>query len=111
MTEVKPEMRITDEEIEAIKSAFQGNIKLLKIMRKIFLPEYDPKAPLGQTVDLWTIKDISSMPPEEVKIYFLARKDLIMHIESQLMQLQILAGTKLETMEEWTARNKKNSNK
>ena len=111
MTEIKPEMRITDEEIEAIKSAFQGNVKLLKIMRKIFLPEYDPKAPLGQTVDLWSVKDIGSMPPEEVKIYFLARKELIMHIEAQLMQLQILADTKLETIEEWTARNKKNSNK
>ena len=107
----QPEMRITTEEIQMIKSAFTGNVALLKLMRKIFLPEYDPKAPLGQSVDLWTIKDISAMSPEEVKIYFLARRDLILHIESNLLQLQHLANTNLETVEEALARTKKNSSK
>ena len=80
-------------------------------MRKIFLPEFDPKAPLGQTVDLWSIKDISSMSPDEVKVYFMARRELVMHIESQLLQLQALANTKLETVEEAMARLKLDSNK
>lgn len=107
----QPEMRISKEEIEVIKSAFKGNTALLKLMRKIFLPEFDPKSPLGQTVDLWTIKDISTMSPEEVKIYFLARRDLILHVESNLMQLQHLAETKLESVEEALARLKKDSSK
>ena len=107
----QPEMRITTEEIQMIKSAFTGNAALLKLMRKIFLPEYDPKAPLGQSVDLWTIKDISAMSPEEVKIYFLARRDLILHIESNLLQLQHLANTKLESVEEALIRLKKDSSK
>ena len=107
----QPEMRITTEEIQMIKSAFTGNTALLKLMRKIFLPEYDPKAPLGQSVDLWTIKDISAMSPEEVKIYFLARRDLILHIESNLLQLQHLANTKLESVEEALIRLKKDSTK
>lgn len=107
----KPEMRITESEIKAIKVAFEGNKELLKLMRKIFLPEFDPKAPLGQTVDLWSIKDIGSMSSDDVKIYFMARRELVMHIESQLLQLQALADTKLETVEEAMARLKLDSNK
>lgn len=107
----KPEMRITDDERKTIKAAFQGNVNLLKLLRKIFLPEYDPNAPLGQTVDMWSIKDISETPAEVVKTYFMARRELILHIESQLIQLQILAETPLETLEEAMARVGKDSTK
>ena len=103
------EMRITPEEKTTIEQTFGNNPKLLKLMRKIFLPEYDPNAPIGQTVDLWTVKDISVMTPEEVKTYFMARRDLIMHIESQLMQLKVLSQ-KTETVGEVMKRMKKNSN-
>ncbi|KKQ75521.1 MAG: hypothetical protein US97_C0039G0010 [Microgenomates group bacterium GW2011_GWF1_38_5] len=103
-------MRITPEEKTVIEQTFGNNTKLLKLMRKIFLPEYDPSAPVGQVVDLWTIKDISSMTPEEVKVYFMTRRDLILHIESQLMQLQALSQ-KTETVEEALKRQKKDSTK
>ena len=108
--EDKNEMRITPEEKSIIEQTFGGNTKLLKLMRKIFLPEYDPSAPLGQAVDLWTTKDVSQMTPEEAKIYFMARRDLILHVESQLLQLYSLSQ-KVETAEEVLERMKKNSTK
>lgn len=106
--EDKNEMRITTEEKAVIEQTFGDNTKLLKLMRKIFLPEYDPNAPIGQTVDLWTTKDVAQMTPEEVKVYFMARRDLILHVESQLLQLQVLSQ-KVETAEEVLERMKKNS--
>ena len=102
-------MRITEDEIRTIKQVFKDNDALLKLLRKIFLPEYDPKAPIAQTVDLWSVKDISSMTPEECKIYFLARKDLIMHVEAQIQQLKLLADMKTETKEEKESRLRKDS--
>ena len=105
----KQEMRITDEEIKLIQITFKDNTPLLKLLRKIFLPEYDPNAPIGQTVDLWTIKDIASMTPEECKIYFQTRRDLILHIESQLMQLKVLAEMESETVAKALERAKKDS--
>lgn len=104
-------MRITEDEIKLIQASFKGNVALLKIMRKVFLPEYDPESPLGQTVDLWSIADLSNVSPEECKIYFTARRALIMHMESQLLQLQILSETVLETPEEAKKRLKLDSTK
>ena len=105
------QMRITDDEMKTIQVVFKDNIQLLKLMRKIFLPEYDPKAPLGQVVDLWTVKDVAGMTPEECKIYFWTRRDLIMHIESQLLQLEALSNAKVESEKEKENRIKKDSQK
>ena len=105
------QMRITPDEIQLLQMHFKDNPMLLKLLRKLFLPEFDPNAPLGQSVDLWTIKDISSMTPEECKIYFWTRRDLIMHIESQLLQIDSLAGMKLESPKEKESRIKKDSQK
>ena len=104
------DMRITPEEKKVIEDTFGGNVKLLKLLRKIFLPVFDPNAPIGQTVDLWSMKDISGMAPEDVKVYFLARQQLILHVEAQIMQLKSLAE-KTETVEEALERMKKDSSK
>lgn len=105
------EMRISTEEVRLIQSVFKDNDKLLKLMRKIFLPSYDPNAPIGETVDLWSIKDIGNMHPDEVKIYFMARRELIMHVESQILQLRALAQMVIEEPVEAAARRKKDSAK
>jgi len=47
------QMMYTEDELTLIKATFKNNEKLLKLMRKVFLPEYDPNAPLGQVIDLW----------------------------------------------------------
>ena len=106
----KDEMRITPEEKKVIEDTFGDNVRLLKLLRKIFLPVYDPEAPVGQTVDLWTIRGIESMSPEEAKVHMLARQSLIMHVESQILQLQALSK-KTETVEEALKRQSKDSSK
>lgn len=102
-------MRITDAEMSLIKNTFAGNEDLLKLLRKIFLPEYDAKAPLGQVVDLWMTLDVSQKTPEEAYALILARNQLIKHVEQQLIQLRFLAGKKDETVEETKKRLAQNS--
>lgn len=84
-------MRFSKEELALIKSAFKGNTDLLKLMRKVFLPELDPTAPLGQIIDLWMTVPVKEMTAEQAQVNILARNSLIMHLEQQLLQLQALA--------------------
>lgn len=105
------QMRITNEEKALIKAHFKGNDELLLIIRKIFLPEIDPQAPLGQVIDLWMSTKIDDMSPEEAIINMKARNNLIAHIDQMLMQLKLIAELDLENQEQVTARLKKNSSK
>lgn len=93
------QMRITDEELAVIKGLFADNEEALKVMRKIFLPEIDYTAPLGQLVDMWIPVEVDDVTPEQAIINIKARKTLIIHIESCLMQLRNLAGKKEESVE------------
>lgn len=105
------QMRITDAELQTIKSLFADNEEGLKVMRKIFLPELDPATPLGQNLDLWMTVKIEDMSPEQAVINIKARNTLITHIEQQLLQLRSLAGLKVETVEETKTRLAGNSSK
>lgn len=105
------QMRFSDEEVQLMKNTFAGNEDLLKLIRKVFLPEVDPKAPLGQVIDLWMTVKIEEMTPEQALINIKARNSLISHVDMCLMQLGILAGQKDETVEETKARIAKNSAK
>lgn len=102
-------MRFTDNELKIIRDTFKGNTELLKLMRKVFLPELDPTAPLGEMIDLWMSVPVKEMMPQEAQINILARNSLIMHIEQQLIQLNILA--EMETEKEQAERTKKDSAK
>lgn len=104
-------MRFTEEELALIRSTFKGNEKLLKVLRKVFLPEIDPDAPLGQLIDLWMSVPVKEMAPHEAQINILARNSLIMHIEQQLIQLNILAEMEQLTEEELKEKAKKDSTK
>ena len=104
-------MRITEEEIKLIKSAYKDNDALLKLLRKIFLPEITAEAPLGENIDLWMTTPVKDMTPDGALINIIARNNLIQHIESQLLQLRILANTEAKTLEEAREAAKKDSNK
>lgn len=104
-------MRFTEEELNLIKATFAGNEKLLKLLRKVFLPEYDPQAPLGQVVDLWMTLDLANMSARDAEIRIWARNSLITHVEQQLMQLQFLAALTEESAEEQAKRKKADSSK
>lgn len=105
------QMRFTEDELKLLKATFEGNDPLLKLLRKIFLPEYDPAAPLGQAVDLWMTVDVRQLSAEEAYLRLLARNELIMHVESMLVHINNLAGMKAETEEERATRMKKDSAK
>lgn len=105
------QMRISDKELELIKSTFAGNEELLMLLRKVFLPEIQPNLPLGQNLDLWMTLKVEDMTAEEALINIKARNTLISHIEFQLNSLKALAGQKNETVEETKNRLAQNSNK
>ena len=105
------QMRFTEDELELIRNTFKGNDKLLKLMRKVFLPEIDPDAPLGQIIDLWMTVPVKEMKPEDALVNILARNQLISHIERQLIQLDILANNPKLTLEDITKKQKQNSSK
>jgi hypothetical protein len=105
------QMRITDAELSLIKNTFAGNEELIKLLRKLFLPELDPTAPIGQVIDLWMTVSLESQTPEQAIINLKARNTLINHIEQQLLQIKVLAGDKNETVEQTKERLQKNSNK
>jgi hypothetical protein len=105
------QMRITDEEFATIKSLYADNEAAIKMLRKIFLPEVEPNAPLGQNIDLWMTLDLGDQSPEQAIINLKARNLLIQHVEQRLMQLKTLAGTKTETVEETKKKLIKDSSK
>lgn len=86
------QMRITPEEVAIIRGTFKDNDRLLQVMRKVFLPEIDPYAPIGQVVDLWlSLHEIKNMQPEQAYQYIMIRNGIIGHVENQLMQLKVLS--------------------
>ena len=105
------QMRITDEEFATIKSLYADNEAAIKMLRKIFLPEVEPNAPLGQNIDLWMTLDLADQSPEQAIINLKARNLLIQHVEQRLIQLKTLAGTKNETVEETKKKLVKDSSK
>lgn len=106
MDKTGSQMRITPVEISILKNTFKGNEELVRLMRKIFLPELDPYAPIGQNIDLWMTVDIKDRTPEEAMIQILARNQLISHVDNMLNQIKLLAESP-----EPTESNKKNSSK
>jgi hypothetical protein len=87
------QMRITPDEIELIKRTFSGNEALLILMRKIFLPEIDPKAPIGQVIDLWlTLENTNKgLSLDEQIVNLKARNLMITHTDQCLMQLSLIS--------------------
>lgn len=103
------QMRFTQGELELIKNTFMGEhgMAVLKVLRKVFLPEYDPQAPLGQAFDLWMTIDIKTMHPQDAYTHLLARNQIITHIEQQLIQLQMLGSMESKLTPEVASAKKK----
>lgn len=85
------QMRFSEQELSIIKNTFK-NEEILKLLRKVFLPELDPTLPIGQMIDLWMTIDLKDRTPDENMVNLTARNQLIMHVEQQLMQLKVLAN-------------------
>lgn len=119
MTDLKPktgmangqQMRFTEQELAIFKGAFKDNEPLLKLLRKVFLPELDPQAPLGQMIDIWMSTATKDRTPEQIAIELTARNMLIQHVDGMLMQMRTLAGMETMTQEEVVAKVKADSSK
>lgn len=91
------QMRITPEEQDLIQVTFKNNEKLLKLMRKMFLPELDPNAPFGQMIDLYRTIQTKDRTPEDIAQELTARNMVIDHVEQVLMQLWIISMQEQQT--------------
>ena len=109
--QIGSQMRITPQERALLESVFKGNEELLRVLRKIFLPELDPYVPIGQNLDLWMTLPLEEMTPEAALINIKARNSVIAHLESCLRTIKILAESPDETPEEALQRLKKDSSK
>ena len=105
------QMRITPTEMTILQNAFKGNEELVRLMRKLFLPELDPYVPIGQNIDLWMTVKVDDMTPEQAVINLKARNSLISHLDQVLNSIKTLAETANETPEEAIERLRKNSTK
>ncbi len=105
------QMRITPEEMELIKRTFSGNEMLVRLMRKLFLPELDPKAPIGQMVDLYMTIKVEELSMEDALVKLRARNELISHVDQVLMTIKLISEMTLPDSGEAIARLKKDSAK
>ena len=104
-------MRIYQEELATIKALYGDNETALKLLRKVFLPELLPDAPIGQNIDLWMTFKVEDLDADQALINLKARNTLISHLEQCLLQLSLLAGQKDESVEDTLSRLKKDSTK
>ncbi len=85
------QMRIPPEERAIVRGLFLGNEAALKLLRKIFLPELDPTAPIGQMVDLYLTIPTKDRDPMQIAVDLAARNLVISHTDQMLMQLKAIA--------------------
>lgn len=109
-----PDTYLTPEEVKELQSVFKGNEKLIKTLRKLFLPTaYDPELPIEEMMgDAWMVdKDFSQMQGAEIKPIVLARQDAIKFILGGLIKLKVIANTADATPMEEAYRRSKDSTK
>lgn len=110
--------RYTEGEVLKIQAMFGGanGLENLKLLRKVFLPEYDYNAPLNQTIDLrWdAFENLPMMTPSDREVFIMSHFKMIKHIERMLNELTSLAQQTEISEEEKKRRaeiEKKNSTK
>ena len=96
-----------------LKQLFGGDESMMriKLLRKVFLPEYDPDAPIQQNVDLWMTVPLKELTLEEAMIRLYARNELITHVEAMLNQIAILSNKVEVTPQQLAERQRKDSGK
>ena len=106
---MEQKMRFTDEELELLRNTFGGNEVLVKLMRKMFCPEVDLNAPIGQVIDIYSSVQTDGKKPEEIAVAVMARNFLWRHLEQCLMELTILANNTREDLDAMRKSAEKNS--
>ena len=108
-------MRYEDAEFNWFKAKFGGTedeIEFnLKMLRKVFLPEYDADAAIGQAISPYISIQTDGRNSDEIATDVKAVNKMASHIEVQLQVLKTLVGEKGETVEQMKERLLKNSAK
>lgn len=100
MSQPKPRGRFTSEDMVLLRSTFKDNEALLKLLRKVFLPnQVDESLPIGQIAGVWMDIDFRSMSAEEAKIVAVARQEIIKTTEFYLNQIKFLADSSDEEID------------
>lgn len=105
-----PEVYFSEEEVSLLRSHFKGNVKLLAVLRKLFIPTIaDPSLPIEQMAeDVWmSSREWAQIPAEEAKILMVARQDALKFILGGFVRLKIfLSATEENPMAEALRRSK-----
>ena len=113
------EIKITDEgygrftkpEIDQIIRAFKNNDDLLKVLRKVLLPDASWTSSLGQLVGPYLQITVDNRSAEDIALDVKAFNKVWGHIEFRLQELKSLAQAKLESPQEKSLRERQNSTK
>lgn len=90
-----PETYLSSDEVKLVQNTFRGNEKLIKVLRKIFLPTaFDPELPIEEIGgDVWMANfDFTQMQSTEVKPLVLGRQDAIKFVIGGLIKLKVIAN-------------------
>ncbi len=78
---------------ESILSSIKEQKELLAVIRKTFLPTFDPKAPFQQLIDLWMTINVTDKTADVAINHVKARALLIAYMDQQLNFIETgLAG-------------------
>lgn len=100
MSQHKPRGRFNAEDMALLRATFKDNEPLLKLLRKVFLPnQVDESLPIGQVAGVWMDIDFRGMSAEDAKAIAIARQDIIKTVEFYLQQLNVLANTSDEELD------------
>jgi hypothetical protein len=110
----EPEQYLSADEVTLLRNTFGGNEKLIKVLRKVFLPTaFDPELPMEEMGgDVWMANfDFTQMQSSEIKPLVLGRQDAIKFVLGGLIKLKVLANQSEETAMEAAFRRSKDSTK
>lgn len=103
--------RLSEDEIELIRSTFKGNRKLLQILKKVFIPSYaDPDTPYEYTgADVYADLDLLQIPEAELKGIVAGRQQAIKLVAGGIRQLWMIAEDLQPSPEELARARSKDS--
>ena len=90
-----PDTYLTEGDVELIRNTFKDNPRLMRVLRKVFLPSVgDGDMPVEEIgSDVWLNMDFSVMQQEEIKPIVLARQDAIKFIAGGIIKLKMIANS------------------
>jgi len=110
----EPELYVSKEEQQLLKSVFEGKPELLKVLRKLFIPTFsDPDFPieaLGNDLFIQG-RDWSQIPSQDRGELIVARQEAVKYVVNGLVNLKMIINQKEESEDEKQERQKKDSSK